>query len=113
MHTPGAITKRCLRDAFAAHLDGFGFSFVEILTMCSTDWYVEPTDTPWVEQHFAPTYPLRSDQAGLARARVSDINIEFTGPQLVLVLLFIGWPGLVFGGVAGGLVWRRHPIPGP
>ena len=43
---------------------------------------------------------------------MSDINIEFTGPQLVLVLLFIGWPGLVFGAVAGGLVWRRHPIPG-
>jgi hypothetical protein len=28
--------------------------------MCPADWYVEPTETPdWVEQHFAPTYPLR------------------------------------------------------
>jgi len=62
MHTPGAIkwTKQCLRDAFAAHLDGRGFSFVEIRTMRPTDWYVEPTETPdGVEQHFAPTYPLR------------------------------------------------------
>ena len=62
MHTPAAIkwTKQCLRDAFASQLDGRGFSFVEILTMCPTDWYVEPTETPeWVERNFEPTYPLR------------------------------------------------------
>ena len=62
MHTPAAIgwTKQCLRDAFRAQLDGKGFTFVEILTMCPTDWYVEPTETPdWVERHFTPTYPLR------------------------------------------------------
>ncbi len=62
MHTPGAIkwTRQCLRDAFAAQLHGRGFSFVEILTMCPTDWYVEPTETPdWVETNFTPTYPLK------------------------------------------------------
>ena len=62
MHTPAAIawTKRILGEAFAVQLDGKGFSFVEILTMCPTDWYVEPTETPdWIERHFTPTYPLR------------------------------------------------------
>ena len=62
MHTPAAIkwTKQCLRDAFRAQLDGKGFSLVEILTMCPTDWYVEPTETPdWVERNFSPSYPLR------------------------------------------------------
>ena len=62
MHTPAAIawTKRILGEAFRAQLDGKGFSFVEILTMCPTDWYVEPTETPeWIERNFAPTYPLR------------------------------------------------------
>ncbi len=61
MHTPAAIhwTKRCLRDAFDAQREGKGFSFVEVLTMCPTDWYVEPTETPdWIERNFAPTYPL-------------------------------------------------------
>ena len=44
----------------ASQLDGKGFSLVEILTMCPTDWFVEPTETPdWVERNFAPTYPLR------------------------------------------------------
>jgi 2-oxoglutarate/2-oxoacid ferredoxin oxidoreductase subunit beta len=67
MHTPAAVkwTKQCLRDAFAAQLEGGGFSFVEILTMCPTDWYVEPTETAdWVEQNFAPTYPLRVIKPG-------------------------------------------------
>jgi 2-oxoglutarate ferredoxin oxidoreductase subunit beta len=62
MHTPAAIhwTKQILTEAFQAQLAGRGFSFVEILTMCPTDWYVEPTETPaWVEQNFGPTYPLR------------------------------------------------------
>jgi len=62
MHTPAAIrwTKQCLANAFRAQLDGAGFSFVEILTMCPTDWYVDPTDTPqWVEDHFAGPYPLK------------------------------------------------------
>jgi 2-oxoglutarate ferredoxin oxidoreductase subunit beta len=62
MHTPAAIkwTKRILREAFQVQLDGRGFSFVEILTMCPTDWYVEPDETAdWIEQNFAGTYPLK------------------------------------------------------
>jgi len=62
MHTPAAVrwTKQILRDAFQAQLDGRGFSLVEILTMCPTDWYVTPAETPaWVETNFGPTYPLR------------------------------------------------------
>ena len=61
MHTPSAIawTKRILREAFQCQLAGAGLSFVEILTMCPTDWYVEPTEAPaWVEQNFLGTYPL-------------------------------------------------------
>ena len=63
VHTPAAIK---LDEAVPARRlpsrssSGKGFSFVEILTMCPTDWFVEPTETPdWVEQNFAPTYPLR------------------------------------------------------
>ncbi len=61
MHTPSAIswTRQCLHEAFRAQLDGKGFSFVEILTMCPTDWYVEPTETrTWVEDNFLGPYPL-------------------------------------------------------
>ncbi len=62
MHTPAAVrwTRQCLEEAFDVQLAGRGFSFVEILTMCPTDWYVEPTETPeWVERNLVPTYPLK------------------------------------------------------
>lgn len=62
MHSPAAIkwTKQCLADAFRTQLDGRGFSFVEILTMCPTDWYVEPVETrAWVEDNFLGPYPLK------------------------------------------------------
>src|SRR5947208_4157831 len=62
MHTPAAIhwTKQILTEAFRVQLAGQGFSFVEILTMCPTDWYVEPSETPdWIEQNFTGTYPLK------------------------------------------------------
>ena len=62
MHTAAAITwtKQIVRDAFRTKLDGKGFSMVEILTMCPTDWYVEPEKGPqWLSEHLETTYPLR------------------------------------------------------
>jgi 2-oxoglutarate ferredoxin oxidoreductase subunit beta len=38
-----ARTKRMVVDAFTAQQEGFGLSFVEILTMCPTGWFI-PTD---------------------------------------------------------------------
>lgn len=39
-------TKNLLRRAFEAQLEGRGFSFVEILTMCPTGWFVPTADGP-------------------------------------------------------------------
>jgi 2-oxoglutarate ferredoxin oxidoreductase subunit beta len=61
VHTPSAIklTRQYLHDAFQCQLAGRGFSFVEILTMCPTDWFVPPDQGPgWIEQNFKDTYPL-------------------------------------------------------
>ncbi len=41
-----AGTKRALRRAFEAQLAGAGFSFVEILTMCPTGWFVGTAEGP-------------------------------------------------------------------
>jgi 2-oxoglutarate/2-oxoacid ferredoxin oxidoreductase subunit beta len=62
VHTPAAIkwTKQCLSDAFQSQLAGRGFSLVEILTMCPTDWFVPPEAGPgWLGEHLQATYPLR------------------------------------------------------
>ncbi len=43
---------------------------------------------------------------------MSDISIQFTWLDLLLVALFIGWPGLLLGAALGALAWRRHRIYG-
>jgi 2-oxoglutarate ferredoxin oxidoreductase subunit beta len=39
-------TRRILRKAFQTQLDGKGFSFVEILTMCPTGWFIPTKEGP-------------------------------------------------------------------
>lgn len=61
MHTGAAITwtRQIVKEAFRTQLEGKGFSMVEILTMCPTDWYVDPEKGPqWLGEHLESTYPL-------------------------------------------------------
>jgi 2-oxoglutarate ferredoxin oxidoreductase subunit beta len=48
VHNAGAVarTKRMIRRAFQAQLDGAGFSFVEVLTMCPTGWFIPTGEGP-------------------------------------------------------------------
>jgi 2-oxoglutarate ferredoxin oxidoreductase subunit beta len=41
-----ARTKKLMHRAFEAQASGRGFSFVEILTMCPTGWFIETADAP-------------------------------------------------------------------
>ena len=41
-----ARTKKLLTQAFRTQVAGAGFSFVEILTMCPTGWFVETQEAP-------------------------------------------------------------------
>jgi 2-oxoglutarate ferredoxin oxidoreductase subunit beta len=48
VHNAGAVarTKRMIRRAFESQIDGAGFSFVEVLTMCPTGWFVPTAEGP-------------------------------------------------------------------
>jgi 2-oxoglutarate ferredoxin oxidoreductase subunit beta len=51
--------KEALRKAFQTQIDGKGFSFVEILSTCPTNWGLRPVDaTNWLEEHMMPEFPL-------------------------------------------------------
>lgn len=39
-------TRKTLQRAFETQLSGAGFSFVEILTMCPTGWFIETDEAP-------------------------------------------------------------------
>ena len=51
--------KRAIRKAFQNQLDGKGFSLVEVLSMCPTDWGMTPVQAiDWVRKNMMSYYPL-------------------------------------------------------
>ena len=52
-------TKNAIKKAFQNQIDGKGFSMVEIVTSCPTNWGLEPLDAlEFIEQKMLPEYPL-------------------------------------------------------
>jgi 2-oxoglutarate ferredoxin oxidoreductase subunit beta len=51
--------KQAVRTAFQAQLAGLGFSMVELLSACPTNWEMTPPEAmQWIEEHMVPYYPL-------------------------------------------------------
>ncbi|MFW6208550.1 MAG: thiamine pyrophosphate-dependent enzyme [Spirochaetota bacterium] len=52
-------TKKAVKKALQNQVEGKGYSFVEILSMCPTNWGVDPrTGADWVRDTMVPYYPL-------------------------------------------------------
>lgn len=51
--------KQAIRTAFETQTHGLGFSMVELLSTCPTNWGMTPVEaTHWLEQNMIPYYPL-------------------------------------------------------
>ena len=51
--------KRAIKKAFQNQVEGKGFSLVEVLSACPTNWGMTPTDAlQWVTDKMIPQYPL-------------------------------------------------------
>lgn len=51
--------KKAIKRAFETQLAGKGFSIVEVLSTCPTNWGVEPVKAlGWLEENMIPYYPL-------------------------------------------------------
>jgi 2-oxoglutarate ferredoxin oxidoreductase subunit beta len=51
--------KKAIKKAFQIQLDGKGFSFVEVLSTCPTNWGLSPVESSkWLEDNMIPYYPL-------------------------------------------------------
>jgi 2-oxoglutarate/2-oxoacid ferredoxin oxidoreductase subunit beta len=54
-------TKKAIKKALQYQKDGKGYSFVEILSMCPTNWGVTPqAGADWVKDTMVPYYPLKT-----------------------------------------------------
>jgi 2-oxoglutarate ferredoxin oxidoreductase subunit beta len=51
--------KRAIKKAFQVQMAGKGFSIVEVLSSCPTNWGINPAEAlKWIEEKMVPFYPL-------------------------------------------------------
>jgi len=51
--------KKAITKAFKIQSEGKGFTMVEILSLCPTNWGLEPVESlDWLREHMMPIYPL-------------------------------------------------------
>jgi 2-oxoglutarate ferredoxin oxidoreductase subunit beta len=61
LHDPKNIrqAKKAIRLAFETQVRGLGFSMVELLSTCPTNWGLSPGDALlWLEERMLPVYPV-------------------------------------------------------
>ena len=52
-------TKKAITKAFQVQMKGFGFSLIEVLSPCPTNWKLSPVDScKWIEEILINTYPI-------------------------------------------------------
>ena len=53
------IAKKAIKKAFQNQLEGKGYSIVEVLSTCPTNWGMSPVDAlGWMQENMLPYYPL-------------------------------------------------------
>ena len=51
--------KKAIKIAFQAQMMGLGFSIVELLSTCPTNWHMTPVEScDWVRENMVPYFPL-------------------------------------------------------
>lgn len=77
-------TKKALQKAFQYQIEGRGYTFIEILSMCPTNWGMNTRDSAkWIEEVMIPYYPL-----GLFRDKAKQsktIETVHQGPATKLI----------------------------
>ncbi len=61
LHDPKNIrmAKKAIRTAFEVQRRGLGFSLIELLSICPTNWGLTPVESlHWLEEHMIPFYPI-------------------------------------------------------
>jgi 2-oxoglutarate ferredoxin oxidoreductase subunit beta len=67
VNTPAnmAKAKAAIKKAFEIQIAGIGFSMVEVLSICPTNWGMSPIEAVgWMENNMMPYYPLGTYRSG-------------------------------------------------
>ena len=74
LHDPKNIrlAKKAIRTAFEAQVRGLGFSMVELLSICPTNWGMTPEESNhWLQEKMVPYYPLNDFKVNPIVAQIS------------------------------------------
>ena len=64
--------KKAIKKAFQTQIDGNGFSIVEVLSSCPTNWGFAPNEAlGWLRENLLPYYPL-----GVYKDKMADVIVE-------------------------------------
>jgi 2-oxoglutarate ferredoxin oxidoreductase subunit beta len=61
VNTPANIlkTKKAISKAFRLQIQGYGFTLVEILSACPTNWKMDPVkSSKWIDEVMTAHFPL-------------------------------------------------------
>ncbi|HOW57346.1 MAG TPA: thiamine pyrophosphate-dependent enzyme [Smithellaceae bacterium] len=61
VNSPAGVnkTKKAIKKAFRCQIDGLGFSLIEILSPCPTNWKLSPVDScKWIDDVMSKEFPL-------------------------------------------------------
>ena len=78
VHAPANVikTKKAIKKAFSYQLDGKGFSMVEILSQCPTDWAMTPLEAiERVKNEMVPYFPLGVYKSPDPKAKTMPLKI--------------------------------------
>ncbi len=59
---PGEVrkAKKAIKKAFEVQMKGLGFSMIEVLSTCPTNWGLPPTEAlQWLRDNMVPYYPVK------------------------------------------------------
>jgi 2-oxoglutarate ferredoxin oxidoreductase subunit beta len=64
-------TKQAIKTAFRSQLEGLGFSMVEVLSICNTNWGMSPSEAlEWAKEHMVAYFPLGDTRVSEAVRRL-------------------------------------------
>ena len=83
--------KKAIKKAFQYQVDGIGYTLVEVVATCPTNWGLTPQDSfAWMRENMLPYYPLGvykdvvadgfANAAEAAAARAADCPIANPAP---------------------------------
>ena len=66
-------TKKAIRKAFQNQIDKKGFSIIEVLSTCPTNWGMNPVKAlEWLRENMIPYYPLGVYKDGVKGDRLKN-----------------------------------------